>query len=64
MIKSTTIFREGEGPLKNMSIKGLMDKAKGWVGLRMGGGVGVVGENSEGKWRQLYYNNNRKILQI
>ena len=34
--------------------KGHMDKAKGGVGLRVGGGV------SGGKWKQLYLNNNKK----
>ena len=34
-----------------------MDKAKG-VGLRVDG----AGESGGGKWRQLYLNNNKKVI--
>ena len=37
-----------------------MDRAKGRVGSRVGGGDGC-GEGSDGReWRQLYFNNNKE----
>ena len=49
---------KGEGLSRNM-YKGHMDKSKTGLRWRVGSGDGWRG-SGEGKWRQLYLNNNKK----